>query len=67
MIFTASILKVAPLNPRYPSRTKSAPCTTDATPDPYSYMPNQALEILLLLKEHRKADDGPIDQQSANY
>lgn len=32
-----------------------------------SYMPNQILEILLLLEKHCKAYDGPIDQQPTNY
>ena len=30
-------------------------------------MPNQVLEILLLVKEHREAYDSPVDQQSSNY
>jgi len=34
----------------------------------YSYRPDIIfLEILLLLKEHREADDSPVDQQAPNY
>ena len=33
----------------------------------YSYMPNHALEILLLMEEHREAYDSPVDQQASNY
>ena len=46
---------------------KLSACTNNATPALYSNMPNQVLEILLLVKEHGEAYDGSVDQQSSNY
>ena len=30
-------------------------------------MPNHALEVLLLVEEHREAYDSPVNQQASNY